>query len=136
MIINEDKTQPKVINLLKNTSSPTVKQTHLFAFAKYETSNKCLNLFECTEGMCEHFLTERTLVVVTFEVVQPEKTIAQSIVRRLLKIANKNILPASILILGLSKLEENLFNKIVENVNEALDTLKHELQTSVDESLK
>ena len=136
MIINEDNTQPKVINLLNNKSSTTVKQTHLFAFAKYEASNKCLNLYECTDGMCEHFLTERTLVVVTFEVDQPEKTITQSIVRRLLKIASKNILPASILILGLSKLEENLFNKIVGNVNESLDTLKHELQTSVDESLK
>ena len=136
MIINEDNKQLKVINLLKNKSSNSVKQSRLFAFAKYEISNKCLNLYECTEGICEHFLTERSLVVVTFEVDQPEKTITQTILRRLLKIANKNILPASILILGLGKLEESLFNTIVSTVNEALDTLKHELQTSVEESLK
>jgi hypothetical protein len=61
-----------------------------------------------------------------------EENISNSILRRLLKIASKNILPYSILVLGLQPLDEEFFQKIIKNINTNLQNIQNNLQISID----
>ena len=78
------------------------------------------------KSTAELFLSERNLVIITFE--NAGEHTAESVFKRLLRVANKNILPNSILILGLHLIEAHLVNKIVNEVTNLLNRLIAELE--------
>ena len=63
-----------------------------------------------------------------------EENISNSILRRLLKIASKNILPISILILGLGTLDESFMKEIVKSVINSISSIIEKLIRLIDEN--
>jgi hypothetical protein len=84
--------------------------------------------------MSDLFLSERNLVIITFEIECSQEKIINSIIRRLLKIASKNILPISILILGLGTLDESFMKEIVKSVINSISSIIEKLIRLIDEN--
>lgn len=82
------------------------------------------------------FLSERNSIVLTFETNEGILLNVQSILSRLSIIMRKNILPVSILILGVGKADNNLIEKLRNLLNEELKSIRTEIQKDLDVYLK
>lgn len=87
------------------------------------------------KNLSELVLSERNLVVITYKSELPQSSIVSSVLERLLKIANKNILPTSLMILGLVSDEikedfvETFSKALIENINKLQRDLKNSISS-------
>ena len=83
--------------------------------------------------MSSLFLSERNLVIITYLTKNSQEINIESVLDRLLKLANKNILPVSLLILGIGLPEDTEFaNKFSKTLFERIDKIKIEIRRTVD----
>jgi len=136
VIINEDSFIPCIADRLVKTASRT--KNRFFTYAKLNYSNKFLNLYDCSENFSHLVLTERNLVVLTFQIEKADtasyERVNKSLMSRLLKLASKNILPISVMILGLGgkQLNEQVMKKVAENLHAGIQSVQNDLKASLD----
>ena len=85
------------------------------------------------------FLSERNLVVITFRALDGiinEEKIGLSIMKRLMKVLNKNIVPVSLMILSLGICEEKCMQRISEKVLEKINKLQADLGASINKFME
>ena len=83
--------------------------------------------------MSSLFLSERNLVIITYLTKNSQEINIESVLDRLLKLANKNILPVSLLILGIGLPEDTEFaNKFSKTLFERIDKIRIEIRRTVD----
>ena len=138
VIINENGhiDHPLIVSRLKPVSKFNYK---LFDYAQISLSGKYLNIYECTEDFSEMFLSERNLVVITFRALDGiinEEKIGLSIMKRLMKVLNKNIVPVSLMILSLGICEEKCMQRISEKVLEKINKLQADLGASINKFME
>ena len=82
-------------------------------------------------------LSERNLIMITYKTDSPEEDILSSVMSRLLMIANKNVLPVSLMILGLGKSDTNMLSQRISiGLIKLIDKLQTDLQTAIDKVIK
>lgn len=82
--------------------------------------------------MSNLFLSERNLVIITFN----KESSTNSILDRLLKVANKNLLPVSLMILSTDPIGDDQMTKVKLNLFESIKQLKNDLKSSVDKFIE
>ncbi len=134
VIINEDTLLPCIAKRLVPT---TKTDNRLFTYAKLNYLDKILNIYDCSESFSHLVLTERNLIVLTFNIEKIDaenyERINKSLMRRLLMLASKNILPISVMILGLggSHLNDEVIKKVADNLNDSVLSLQKDLEASL-----
>lgn len=123
MIINEDSVSPLIINKLHG-STETAQSNSNFNYEKFEVDNKCLNVFEVTESLSDLFLSERCIVILTFKIENSLVITVNSVVRRLVKIAMRNLLPSGVMVLGLGPLTPEALKNISDGVDKAISQIQ------------
>lgn len=122
VIINDTNSAPFLINRLHPDFKSGKNQ---FNYIKLElTDKKFINVYECSEIIADIFLSKRCLIIITFETSSDMTTLVASIMRRLLKVAATNVVPNSVMILGLKPLPMNIFTDIVKTVKKQISKLQ------------
>lgn len=88
------------------------------------------------KSLSEVFISERNLIVLSYDSNQSEENIVDSILSRLLIIMAKNIIPLGILVLGVGKNEQTSIEKIHKNLNKRLNNIQKEIKKNADIFLK
>ncbi|RNA31796.1 hypothetical protein BpHYR1_049182 [Brachionus plicatilis] len=136
VIINSDNFSPNLIEKISNSQAILPAENELNHFFKYgrlkNGKNKFLNLYECSESYAEFFISERNSIVLTFDACEEIEKNAKSILSRLLVVYAKNILPSSILVLGVGKDDDNINDKIRSALFEKLKSVKDEIKSDQD----
>lgn len=81
-------------------------------------------------------MSERNIVVITFKTSNKEDNIRDLVINRLLMIANKNILPISVMILGYGSTNEAFIKNISLKVKNSIKKLQEQVQAYIDILLK
>lgn len=86
VVINENSKSSglEVFKKDTTTSSP-------FRYARVEAENQAFNFYECWESLADSFLTERCIVIITFDPKDTEEAIRNGITRRLFQVFCKVI---------------------------------------------
>ncbi len=128
MIINEDTNAYHLINRLKSNSTENTQEPNRNVCYKKidlispEVTNKFVNVFETPESLCDLFISERCLIIITFAMKDPIEIIIASLMRRLLKVAAQDVLPSGILFVGFGEPGQDLLAQIeMEVKNEILN---------------
>ena len=95
-----------------------------------------LNVYECDEFNSDIFMSERNIVIITFKTTNSEQAIHDLVMNRLLMIANKNILPISVMILGLGSTTEALIKNISLKVKNSIKKMQEQFQAYIDKNIK
>jgi hypothetical protein len=77
-------------------------------------------------------VSERSLVILSFEPTDSEENIFNSVHRRFFSVLLKNTLPSHILVLALGQVAEELLKSLKSRLVEAINALNTELQSLVD----
>ena len=135
VVINETDTKPFITTKLRgnnNNNKKDISKCNYTDYYQMKTSSKILNIYESTENLSDLFLSERNLVIIPFKSVDD----SESILNRLLKVANKNILPVCLMILSTDAIGEDKMNTVKGNLFDAIKNLESQLQASIDKSMK
>lgn len=135
VIIHDDSQQLSVIDTLTNLKHRQTRQPFNYISFSNRREKKTFNIFECSECISHAFLSERNLVIITFnEQSMNDEKLKSSILRRLINVLTKNIIPINILILGLvqSGVESSkLIAKVQTYINEAINSHMVTLQSKI-----
>ncbi len=131
VVINENGHVPSIVSSLNKKQSNSKFVDYAQINIGDKENSRVVNVYECSSDFSEMFLSERNLVVVTFR-GEDESAIVSSVMERLLKVVNKNILPCSVMILGLGGYDMEAMERISEKVLKSID----ELERNVEAELK
>ena len=119
---------PFIINKLLGNTETSKSKIH-FNYHKFDVDNKSLNVFEVTESLSDLFLSERCTIILTFSCEGSPENMVKSIIRRLIKIASRNLLPSGIMVLGLGQLHSEVLKNISDGVDKAILQIQVRINT-------
>ncbi|RNA38600.1 dynein heavy chain domain-containing 1-like [Brachionus plicatilis] len=137
VLINSNSFNARLSENIFNLNQIKSDKNAFFKYIKLKLSKKkTINFYECSQSNSELFLSEKNLVILTYDANQDEETIKNSVLPRLLIVMVKNVLPVKVLILGVGQTDTNFVLQIHSSVNKALKILEKKLRKSVDLHLK
>lgn len=113
-------------NLIKRLDGKRNKPSNQYLnYAKIELNlracSKYTNVFETCESFFDLVISERCLIIITFSMKDSPQAIVSSLMRRLLKVAAKDVLPNGILFVGFGEVDQDFLSQIETDVkNEIL----------------
>lgn len=135
IIINSDSEHLSVIDTITNFKHRQTRPSFDYVSFSSRREKKTFNIFECSECLSDSFLSEKNLVILTFnEMTANDDQLKESLFRRLVNVLTKNIIPSKILLLGLvqtSVESSTLITKIQKYIDDALYSYIAFLQSKI-----
>jgi hypothetical protein len=135
IVISSDSEQLSVIDTLTNSKHRQPRLPFNYVSFSSRREKKTFNIFECSECISDPFLSERNLIIITFnEKTLIDDKLKESLVRRVLNVLTKNIIPSKILLLGLVQTgadSKALISKIQQHINEVVSSYVASLKSKI-----